>query len=548
MLNFSTGLTQSNSFRGSVESVEGQDLLAKAFPTGATAPTEVIVPDPARVPAVTRALRRIDGVAQVRPVGRRAGVGVLLNAVLRPDPYSQEAFDLVGPIRRVARQAGGPDVLVGGQTAVEKDLRAATTRDTKLIIPLVLLVVLLVLVVLLRAFVAPLLLIASVVLSFGASLGVAAVVFDVVFGFPGSDPSLPLFAFVFLVALGIDYNIFLMTRVREETLTHGTRQGMVRGLAVTGGVITAAGIVLAGTFSVLAVLPLVFLTEIGFTIAFGVLLDTFIVRSLIVPGGRGAARRPRVVAVGARARRPPPARRRPRANRRSRCHDASADRTRRVPMQSRMLAPAVAVALAGLAAPPSDAAASGLTITNGTCFAAGQPVALSGAGFTAWAPVTLGGATSATVTADVAGAFSTTFPAPLVSRASRPGRVTVTGTDGANPRNAAPPARSASCAPASTPTTRRPSTGRRPSARPGASRASRPAGRSTRTCGRAAGRGDAPLRRRAGCVRHARRAGAARALRPGCARPLAAAGRPAPALVGPHGAAPRHHRGRARGR
>ena len=283
MLNFSTGLTQSNSFRGSVESVEGQDLLAKAFPTGATAPTEVIVPDPARVPAVTRALRRIDGVAQVRPVGRRAGVGVLLNAVLRPDPYSQEAFDLVGPIRRVARQAGGPDVLVGGQTAVEKDLRAATTRDTKLIIPLVLLVVLLVLVVLLRAFVAPLLLIASVVLSFGASLGVAAVVFDVVFGFPGSDPSLPLFAFVFLVALGIDYNIFLMTRVREETLTHGTRQGMVRGLAVTGGVITAAGIVLAGTFSVLAVLPLVFLTEIGFTIAFGVLLDTFIVRSLIVP-------------------------------------------------------------------------------------------------------------------------------------------------------------------------------------------------------------------------------------------------------------------------
>ena len=283
MLNFSTGLTQSNSFRGSVESVEGQDLLAKAFPTGATAPTEVIVPDPGRVPAVTRALRRIDGVAQVRPVGRRAGVGVLLNAVLRPDPYSQAAFDLVGPIRRIARQAGGPDVLVGGQTAVEKDLRAATTRDTKLIIPLVLLVVLLVLVVLLRAFVAPLLLIASVVLSFGASLGVAAVVFDVVFGFPGSDPSLPLFAFVFLVALGIDYNIFLMTRVREETLTHGTRHGMVRGLAVTGGVITSAGIVLAGTFSVLAVLPLVFLTEIGFAIAFGVLLDTFIVRSLIVP-------------------------------------------------------------------------------------------------------------------------------------------------------------------------------------------------------------------------------------------------------------------------
>ena len=130
---------------------------------------------------------------------------------------------------------------------------------------------------------APLLLVATVILSFAAAVGVGAVVFDVVFGFPGSDPSLPLFAFVFLVALGIDYNIFLMARVREETQRHGTRLGMVRGLAVTGGVITSAGIVLAGTFTVLAVLPLVFLTEIGFVIAFGVLLDTFLVRSVLVP-------------------------------------------------------------------------------------------------------------------------------------------------------------------------------------------------------------------------------------------------------------------------
>jgi RND superfamily putative drug exporter len=121
------------------------------------------------------------------------------------------------------------------------------------------------------------------VLSFFASLGVGAIVFDVAFGFPGSDPSLPLFAFVFLVALGIDYNIFLMARVREETLRHGTHDGMLRGLAVTGGVITSAGLVLAGTFSVLAVLPLVFLTQIGFLIAFGVLLDTFLVRSILVP-------------------------------------------------------------------------------------------------------------------------------------------------------------------------------------------------------------------------------------------------------------------------
>ena len=142
---------------------------------------------------------------------------------------------------------------------------------------------LLILIVLLRALVAPLMLIATVVLSFAASLGVAAVVFDVIFGFPGSDPSLPLFAFIFLVALGIDYNIFLMARVREETRRHGTREGMLRGLAVTGAVITSAGIVLAGVFSVLGVLPLIFLTEIGFVVAFGVLLDTFIVRSVLVP-------------------------------------------------------------------------------------------------------------------------------------------------------------------------------------------------------------------------------------------------------------------------
>jgi putative drug exporter of the RND superfamily len=137
--------------------------------------------------------------------------------------------------------------------------------------------------VLLRALAAPLLLIGTVVVSFFAALGVSMLVSDLLFQFPGVDPGLPLYAFVFLVALGIDYNIFLMTRVREETVRHGTREGMLRGLAVTGGVITAAGIVLAGTFSVLAVLPLVFLTQIGFTVAFGVLLDTFLVRSVLVP-------------------------------------------------------------------------------------------------------------------------------------------------------------------------------------------------------------------------------------------------------------------------
>jgi RND superfamily putative drug exporter len=172
---------------------------------------------------------------------------------------------------------------VGGPTAEEYDFRQSAARDNLVIIPLALVVVLLILAVLLRALLAPLLLVASVILSFFAALGAGILVFDYVFDFPGINPSLPLLTFVFLVALGIDYNIFLMARVREETLTHGTRQGMLRGLAVTGAVITSAGIVLAGTFSALAVLPLVFLTEIGFIIAFGVLLDTFLVRSVLVP-------------------------------------------------------------------------------------------------------------------------------------------------------------------------------------------------------------------------------------------------------------------------
>jgi RND superfamily putative drug exporter len=282
LLNFDDGLTSGNSFRDEVEAVAGQELLAKGFPGGANAPTNVIVPDPARAEAVRAAVARVPGVADVRPV-QRGGEGVLLEAVLEPDPFSTEAFELIPDVRAAAKRAGGPQTLVGGGTAVERDLRVASARDNRVIVPIALGVVLLILIALLRALVAPLVLIATVILSFAAALGVGAVVFDVVFGFPGSDPSLPLFAFIFLVALGIDYNIFLMARVREETRRHGTREGMIRGLAVTGAVITSAGIVLAGVFSVLGVLPLVFLTEIGFVVAFGVLLDTFLVRSVLVP-------------------------------------------------------------------------------------------------------------------------------------------------------------------------------------------------------------------------------------------------------------------------
>jgi RND superfamily putative drug exporter len=283
LLNFSTGLTTSNTFRDSVESVEGQELVAQAFPSGQAAPTDIVLRDASDVPAVARAAAAVPGVAEVPPRPVEQGeAGVLLAAFLEEDPYSTKAYDVIPRLRAAVREAS-PGALVGGPTAVERDLRDFATDDTLLLIPIATVIVFLILMVLLRALVAPVLLILTVVASFLAALGVGAIVFDVIFGFPGSDPSLPLFAFIFLVALGVDYNIFLMARVREEAMKHGTREGMLRGLAVTGGVITSAGIVLAGTFAVLGVLPLTFLTELGFVIAFGVLLDTFIVRSILVP-------------------------------------------------------------------------------------------------------------------------------------------------------------------------------------------------------------------------------------------------------------------------
>jgi RND superfamily putative drug exporter len=283
VLNLDTGVTSGTGFRGEVESVQGQEILARNFPAGVSAPADVIVPDRARAGAVGRALAaRRDIVGQVgRPVS--GPPGVRFSVVLRADPYSTTALRQLPDLRRIVRAAGGPSALVGGPTAQEYDTRKAASHDNRLIIPLTLVVVFVILAVLLRALVAPLLLVLSVILSFGAALGTGIFVSTHIFGFPGVDPALPLLCFVFLVALGIDYNIFLMARVREEAQRHGTRQGTLRGLAVTGAVITGAGIVLAGTFGALAVLPLVSLTEIGFIVAFGVLLDTFIVRSVIVP-------------------------------------------------------------------------------------------------------------------------------------------------------------------------------------------------------------------------------------------------------------------------
>jgi RND superfamily putative drug exporter len=279
---FSTELTAEDSYTHEVESTEGQHLLEKSFPAGETGLTDVIVADRADVAATQHALEGVEGVEAVSEPVATGPAGLLLQATLEPNPYSTAAYDLVEPMREAAHRVA-PSTLIGGPSAVEFDVRDAAGHDSLLIPPIILVVILLILIALLRAVVAPLILIGTVIVSFLAALGVGYFAFEFIFDFPGSDPSLPLFAFVFLVALGVDYNIFLISRAREETIQHGSRQGILRALAVTGAVITSAGIVLAGTFSVLAVLPLTFLTELGFVVAFGVLLDTFLVRSILVP-------------------------------------------------------------------------------------------------------------------------------------------------------------------------------------------------------------------------------------------------------------------------
>jgi RND superfamily putative drug exporter len=205
-----------------------------------------------------------------------------VEGTLTSAPDSQAGYDTVDRLRDRVHAIGGADGKVGGGSAVTLDILRASEHDRNLVVPVVLVVVLVILGLVLRAVVAPLLLVATVVLSFAAAIGVSALAFNYVFDFAGADPSFPLWTFVFLVALGTDYNIFLMTRVHEESGRYGTRRGALIGLAATGGVITSAGIVLAGTFAALGTLPLVFITEIGFAVAFGVLLDTFIVRSVLV--------------------------------------------------------------------------------------------------------------------------------------------------------------------------------------------------------------------------------------------------------------------------
>ncbi|WP_333767356.1 MMPL family transporter [Streptomyces sp. IBSBF 2435] len=275
-----SGLANKDQFTNTPQMAVGEDIRAEHFPAGSGDPVYVV----ARAGAADRvkaALAGVPGIAGVAdPLVK--GDGAVLLAQLKDEPSSEAAMRTVDRARGAVHRIDGADAQVGGSTAVMVDTEDAAARDNMVVIPLVLVVVLLILAALLRAVVAPLLLMATVLLSFGAALGVSSLMFEHVFGFAGADASFPLLAFVFLVALGIDYNIFLVTRIREDALRQGTRRAALTGLSSTGGVITSAGVVLAGTFGAMASLPLVFAAELGFAVAFGVLLDTLVVRSVLV--------------------------------------------------------------------------------------------------------------------------------------------------------------------------------------------------------------------------------------------------------------------------
>ncbi|MBO2447176.1 MMPL family transporter [Actinomadura barringtoniae] len=275
------GLSNAGQFTNKPDSVSGSEMVARHFPAGSGNPAVVIADAPASA-QVARAVTATRGVAELsRPVA--ANGRVMYEATLRDPADSAAAMKTIDRLRDAVHAVPSANAKVGGNTAIGLDTKRAAASDNKLIIPIVLGVVLLILVLLLRALVAPLLMIATVVLSFLASLGASALIFKHGFGFEGSDAGFPLLAFIFLVALGVDYNIFLMHRVREESQAIGTRRGILRGVTVTGGVITSAGLVLAATFAALATLPLVSMAELGFVVAFGVLVDTIIVRSLLLP-------------------------------------------------------------------------------------------------------------------------------------------------------------------------------------------------------------------------------------------------------------------------
>ena len=276
-----SGLSTEETYTKEFDSIKGQKLL-EDHDLSDSSNTIQVVSDADASADVLASLAGLDGLGQPSEVRPLSDGRSWFEATVDADISSSTAAGIVEASRDAVHAVDGADALVGGGSAFYLDTKIASVRDSWVIMPLVLVVVLLILIGLLRAIIAPLILMATVVLSFGAALGISALLFEYVFGFAGSDPGFPLFAFVFLVALGIDYNIFLMTRVREETATHGTRQGSLIALASTGGVITSAGIVLAATFLVLGSLPLVFLAELGVAVALGVMLDTLVVRSVLV--------------------------------------------------------------------------------------------------------------------------------------------------------------------------------------------------------------------------------------------------------------------------
>lgn len=304
-----SGVPQSELVLGGSEARTGQEKLGEHFPGGSGSPVYVIA-DQTQTAEVARVMWANDQIGSVTVTAADSPTGtapvneegqiqatfgpgpapeptivdgrVLLQGTLASAADSAAAEDAVRALRTALEDLEG-ETLVGGVTATSIDTNDTAIDDRNLIIPIVLVVILVILMLLLRSVLAPVLLVLTTVLSFGTAMGVAALVFNEILGFPGADPAVPLYGFVFLVALGIDYNIFLMTRVREESLTHGTRPGILRGLTITGGVITSAGIVLAATFAALSVIPILFLVQLAFIVAFGVLLDTFVVRTLLVP-------------------------------------------------------------------------------------------------------------------------------------------------------------------------------------------------------------------------------------------------------------------------
>jgi RND superfamily putative drug exporter len=287
-----TDLNPITQFRTKTDSTKGFEILESKFPPGTVYPTGILVDrETGRVQQsdleqVSNRARTVPGVARVVDTGRRStdGRAALLNLIYVDDPFTPEALDRTEVVRDVLADTGsGLRVIVGDGSAERLDARIAQARDTKVIVPLVLLVVLITLIVLLRALVAPLYLLVTVVVSYASTLGLTILIFKYVFGRDGFHSAMPVIIFIFLVALGSDYNIFLMSRVREEAARFSTREGTLNALAATGPVITSAGLILAGTFAALIIIPSWDLTLIGFAVSLGVLLDTFLVRTICVP-------------------------------------------------------------------------------------------------------------------------------------------------------------------------------------------------------------------------------------------------------------------------